>query len=225
MDRPSANKFSNHGNSDFQYPSAQQRSWRLFLLLPRTLDRYTPPIFQRLRSVSVFCPQRCLSFPFAESFSPHLTKCFAEGGVDIFGFIKKKKKPVTPPFLLEINEELKKKGKGFKIAPAINKSDLTIEEKKIIQQILMLTKIKNQNNVTRTKSYLDIYLRHPEIHWAFWEHMVSRNGCWNMTDLKGVLLSHLLTEQQDETGEIADDYCETIEKMELAVIAKKAIFY
>lgn len=127
----------------------------------------------------------------------HLTKCFVEGGVDILGLIKKKKKRNTPPFLLEINEELKKKGKGFKMA-AVNESDLTIEERKLIQQILIQTEIKNQNNITRTKSYLDVYLRHPEIHWAFLGHMVSRNGGWNMTDLKGDLLSHLLTEQEQQ---------------------------
>lgn len=113
------------------------------------------------------------------------------------GLIKKKKKRNTPPFLLEINEELKKKGKGFKMA-AVNEADLTIEERKLIQQILIQTEIKNQNNITRTKSYLDVYLRHPEIHWAFLGHMVSRNGGWNMTDLKGDLLSHLLTEQEQQ---------------------------
>lgn len=81
---------------------------------------------------------------------------------------------------------------------AVNESDLTIEERKLIQQILIQTEIKNQNNITRTKSYLDVYLRHPEIHWAFLGHMVSRNGGWNMTDLKGDLLSHLLTEQEQQ---------------------------
>nr|WP_319922061.1 DUF2515 family protein [Neobacillus dielmonensis] len=50
----------------------------------------------------------------------------------------------------------------------------------------------NVNNVTRTKAYLDFYMRHPEIHWAFLGHMVSRNGGYNMTDLKGEFLTKLL---------------------------------
>lgn len=54
----------------------------------------------------------------------------------------------------------------------------------------------NKNNVSRTKAYLDFYRQHPEIHWAFLGHMVSRNGGWNMTDLKGELLSNLLTKRE-----------------------------
>ncbi|WP_462411786.1 DUF2515 family protein [Neobacillus sp. Marseille-QA0830] len=53
----------------------------------------------------------------------------------------------------------------------------------------------NVNNVTRTKAYLDFYLRHPEIHWAFLGHMVSRNGGYNMTDLKGEFLTKLLSKK------------------------------
>ncbi|SEI05019.1 Protein of unknown function [Halobacillus karajensis] len=52
------------------------------------------------------------------------------------------------------------------------------------------------NNVTRTQAYLDFYLRHPEIEWALLGHMVSRNGGWNMTDLKGEFLAKLLTEKE-----------------------------
>jgi len=50
----------------------------------------------------------------------------------------------------------------------------------------------NRNNLTRTAAYLSFFRRHPEVHWAFLAHMVSRNGGWNMTDLKGGLLSKLL---------------------------------
>jgi hypothetical protein len=53
--------------------------------------------------------------------------------------------------------------------------------------------------VTRTKAYLEFYLRHPEIHWAFLGHMVSRNGGWNMTDLKGEFLTKLLSKKEQET--------------------------
>jgi hypothetical protein len=120
------------------------------------------------------------------------------GVVDIFWLIKKKKKVVMPPFLHEINEELKKKCKGYKIGTT-KQSDLTKEEKRLAQQILAQTKMKNENNVTRTKAYFDFYRRHPEIHWALLGHMVSRNGGWNMTDLKGELLSNLLTEQEQQS--------------------------
>ena len=46
----------------------------------------------------------------------------------------------------------------------------------------------NQNNVTRTRAYYQFYKRYPEIHWALLGHMVSRNGGWNMTDLKGIYI-------------------------------------
>lgn len=51
------------------------------------------------------------------------------------------------------------------------------------------------NNVTRTKAYLDFYLKHREIHWAFLGHMVSRNGGYSMTDLKGEFLTRLLSKK------------------------------
>ncbi|MFC0211337.1 DUF2515 family protein [Paenibacillus chartarius] len=57
----------------------------------------------------------------------------------------------------------------------------------------------NRNNVTRTAAYLDIYRQHPELHWAFLAHMVSRNGGWTMTDLKGELLPCLLGAGQRES--------------------------
>ncbi|GMA51516.1 hypothetical protein GCM10025857_28730 [Alicyclobacillus contaminans] len=47
------------------------------------------------------------------------------------------------------------------------------------------TRQQNRNNLTRTAAYLDVYRRNPELHWAFLAHMVSRNGGWNMTDLRG----------------------------------------
>lgn len=68
-------------------------------------------------------------------------------------------------------------------------------EQDIIESIRRQTEKHNLNNVTRTKAYLSFYLRYPEIHWSFLAHMVSRNGGWNMTDLKGDLLPNLLTNQ------------------------------
>jgi hypothetical protein len=93
--------------------------------------------------------------------------------------------------LIKIKKELKKKEKN-----PIPKRELTLEEIALVQQIQDQTKNLNKNNVTRTKAYLEFYNRHPEIHWAFLGHMVSRNGGWNMTDLKGGLLTDLLTQKE-----------------------------
>lgn len=68
-------------------------------------------------------------------------------------------------------------------------------EKMIIQEIQNQTLLHNQNNITRTEAYLQFYLRHPEVHWAFLAHLVSRNGGWNMTDLKGSLLKNVFSEE------------------------------
>lgn len=77
--------------------------------------------------------------------------------------------------------------------------NLSSEEQKLIQRINIQTSLLNKNNVTRTKAYLDFYQAHPEIHWAFLGHMVSRNGGWNMTDLRGDLLSGLLTKNEKKS--------------------------
>lgn len=71
-----------------------------------------------------------------------------------------------------------------------------IHEQKIIQRIQTQTEKHNLNNVTRTEAYRKIYFAYPELHWAFLAHMVSRNGGWNMTDLKGNLLPHILDSSQ-----------------------------
>lgn len=57
----------------------------------------------------------------------------------------------------------------------------------------------NLNNITRTKAYLHFFNKFPEIHWAFLGHMVSRNGGWNMTDLKGEFLSRLLSSNEQQS--------------------------
>ena len=64
---------------------------------------------------------------------------------------------------------------------------LTKEEQLIINKIKIQTEQLNKNNVTRTRAYYQFYIQYPEIHWALLGHMVSRNGGWNMTDLKGDL--------------------------------------
>nr|WP_241198823.1 DUF2515 family protein [Cytobacillus horneckiae] len=75
---------------------------------------------------------------------------------------------------------------------------MTIEEKTIIDNIRKKTAVLNKNNITRTKAYLDFYIQHPTMHWPLLAHMVSRNAGWNMTDLKGDLLSRLLTIDEQE---------------------------
>ncbi|WP_404799171.1 DUF2515 family protein [Bacillus aerolatus] len=70
------------------------------------------------------------------------------------------------------------------------------KDQQLLQQVRCRTIQLNVNNVTRTKAYLDFYCLYPEVHWAFLGHMVSRNGGWNMTDLRGDLLSRLLNEEK-----------------------------
>ncbi|CAH1196052.1 hypothetical protein PAECIP111893_00801 [Paenibacillus plantiphilus] len=70
------------------------------------------------------------------------------------------------------------------------------DERQIIERILTETSEANRNNVTRTEAYRSIYFRNNELHWALLAHVVSRNGGWNMTDLKGDLLPRLLSEEQ-----------------------------
>lgn len=90
-----------------------------------------------------------------------------------------------------IREDLKRK-----LTADHHNPKLTKEEKAILEQIRKQTTDWNKNNLMRTKAYLNFYQQHPEIHWAFLGHMVSRNGGWNMTDLKGELLSSLLSNKE-----------------------------
>ncbi|WP_202079852.1 DUF2515 domain-containing protein [Caldalkalibacillus salinus] len=68
----------------------------------------------------------------------------------------------------------------------------------VIARINEQVRTYNRNNVTRTAAYLDFYKQHPEVHWAFLAHMVSRNGGWSMTDLKGALLFRILSQQKQK---------------------------
>ncbi|MGV3488198.1 MAG: DUF2515 domain-containing protein, partial [Tuberibacillus sp.] len=96
--------------------------------------------------------------------------------------------------LKEVKKALKKKSKK---PVHLNKHDsLKWEEKRLVASIEEKTRRLNKNNVTRTEAYFQFYQKHPEIHWAFLGHMVSRNGGWNMTDLKGEWMSKLLTEME-----------------------------
>jgi hypothetical protein len=70
-------------------------------------------------------------------------------------------------------------------------SSLTDLDHTILHEIQITTTIANQSNITRTKAYLQCYEAYPELHWALLAHMVSRNGGWNMSDLRGGLMSNL----------------------------------
>ena len=72
----------------------------------------------------------------------------------------------------------------------------TQKERQLVERVENKTKINNVNNVTRTKAYLEFFNRNPEIHWAFLAHMVSRNGGYHMTDLRGTLVGGLLDEEK-----------------------------
>ncbi len=91
----------------------------------------------------------------------------------------------------ELKMKMKKKTCGH--LPRLSEND-----KRWIHLIKEQTRQLNQNNVTRTKAYFQFYIEHPEIHWAFLGHMVSRNVGWNMTDLKGELLTKLLPESDQK---------------------------
>ncbi len=112
----------------------------------------------------------------------------------IWNKIMNQKKVILPEPLMELKKELKNKSKK-----SFKDENLSPKETALVQKIKAQTCILNKNNVTRTKAYLDFYNVHPEIHWAFLGHMVSRNGGWNMTDLKGGLLPRLLTKNEADS--------------------------
>lgn len=74
----------------------------------------------------------------------------------------------------------------------------SLDKQGLVAQIRRQTAIANRNNVTRTQAYLDFYRQHEEVHWALLAHLVSRNGGWNMTDLKGEWLPVILDEAEIE---------------------------
>lgn len=90
-----------------------------------------------------------------------------------------------PLSLFDVKNELKQKSK---LIPSDTMYKLTKEEQLIINKIKIQTEQLNKNNVTRTRAYYQFYIQYPEIHWALLGHMVSRNGGWNMTDLKGIYI-------------------------------------
>ncbi|GAA4701802.1 DUF2515 family protein [Brevibacillus fulvus] len=76
---------------------------------------------------------------------------------------------------------------------------LTLEQIDLVSELRYQTTIANRNNVTRTAAYLRFYLAHPEVDWALLAHLVSRNGGWNMTDLRGEWLPRIMSEEEIES--------------------------
>lgn len=97
--------------------------------------------------------------------------------------------------LSDVKKELKKK---LKKKSSCHPPSLSENDKKCIELIRKRTRQLNQNNITRTQAYFEFYLQYPEIHWALLGHLISRNVGWNMTDLKGDLLTKLLPERDQK---------------------------
>ncbi|MDQ0228893.1 DUF2515 family protein [Metabacillus malikii] len=70
---------------------------------------------------------------------------------------------------------------------------ITNKEREMINWIRYETNFHNKNNISRTNAYLDFFQKHPEVHWSFLAHMVSRNGGYNMTDLKGDMIRQFIS--------------------------------
>lgn len=70
------------------------------------------------------------------------------------------------------------------------------ETRELVKSIHTKTVTNNRNNVTRTAAYLSFFHANPEVHWAFLAHMVSRNGGYQMTDLKGDILPTVLSTRE-----------------------------
>ncbi|MBF0705085.1 DUF2515 family protein [Alkalihalobacillus hwajinpoensis] len=102
-------------------------------------------------------------------------------------FPPQKKKSLSATLMYE----LKHASKTHSTPPS-----LSAEEQQLVLAIREKTERANANNVTRTKAYLNFFFQHPEIHWAFLAHLVSRNAGWTMTDLQGEYLPHLLSVDQ-----------------------------
>ncbi|MCM3719303.1 DUF2515 family protein [Fictibacillus phosphorivorans] len=90
-------------------------------------------------------------------------------------------------------QEQKLRHKWNKISKYSKKVSITFQkDKELIERIKRETLRHNKNNVTRTAAYLNFFNQHPEVHWAFLAHMVSRNAGYFMTDLKGEFLPDLI---------------------------------
>lgn len=99
---------------------------------------------------------------------------------------------------IEPHELKRLKGEWDRLGPPRPPGQYNGPERKLIEDIKLKTRLLCRNNVTRTAAYLSVFQEHPELHWALLAHMVSRNGGWSMTDLKGELLPRMLPESMRE---------------------------
>jgi Protein of unknown function (DUF2515) len=106
-------------------------------------------------------------------------------------FMIKKQKVI---WKIDTNQEQQLKRKWNKIS--LKRSEgfsITFQkDRELIDRIKRETLLHNKNNITRTAAYLAYYKSHPEVHWSFLAHMVSRNAGYFMTDLKGEFLPELI---------------------------------
>ncbi|MBP2002064.1 hypothetical protein J2Z69_003121 [Paenibacillus shirakamiensis] len=101
----------------------------------------------------------------------------------------------------EIEDLLRRSGQGRKEEQMVQTGEcsfLNPEEELIAKEIAARTQSSNISNLSRTKAYWECYQIYPELHWAFLAHMVSRNGGWNMSDLRGGQMYPLLDEASKE---------------------------
>ncbi|WP_245671151.1 DUF2515 family protein [Pseudobacillus wudalianchiensis] len=106
---------------------------------------------------------------------------------------KLRKKQSLPSHLYGIQEGVKKR---LQAVPMLGEMSLPKKGQDLLQKIRLETARLNVNKVVRTKAYLDFYRLYPEIRWAFLAHMISRNGGWNMTDLRSDLHSCFFNEEK-----------------------------
>jgi hypothetical protein len=102
------------------------------------------------------------------------------------------------PLPLHLDPQLSKRLKSLIDAPMkLNHTHrVSRADERLCADIGNETAWSNRNNITRTMAYWHIYKKFPELHWALLAHLVSRNGGWSMTDLKGQWLPRLLSEQR-----------------------------
>ncbi|WP_409305817.1 DUF2515 family protein [Peribacillus sp. SCS-155] len=118
-------------------------------------------------------------------------------GIYIFSMIQKlfspreeeeTKQVISKAQYLHLKEKLQRE-----LDKPTNAPNWTLNDKRdLLKRIRSETLKLNMNNITRTKAYLEFYKRNPEVHWAFLAHMVSRNGGYHMTDLKGSIMKDLI---------------------------------
>ncbi|ASS73788.1 hypothetical protein CIG75_01570 [Tumebacillus algifaecis] len=83
-------------------------------------------------------------------------------------------------------------------AAAPDLHELQADDRRLYEQIKASTEVHNRNNITRTAAYFEVYLRSPNLHWALLAHMVSRNGGYSMTDLRGDLIGRVMDKGEAE---------------------------